>query len=185
MRALRNIRIGPAGWSYADWRGRVYPESAGTKFDTLALVAKYFDTVEINSSFYFPPAPATARTWLRRIEHNPNFVFTAKLHKVFTHKRGQATTEDEKAFREGLDPLAAAEKLGALLIQFPWSFKNELEERGYLTQLVARFKDYPLVVELRHESWNSPRILQTLEDLGRWFMRHRSADFCQFDKTLR
>ena len=55
MRAHRDILVGPAGWSYADWRGRVYPERAGTKFDTLALVARYFDTVEINSSFYYPP----------------------------------------------------------------------------------------------------------------------------------
>src|SRR5262245_50768262 len=84
MRALRDIRVGPAGWSYADWRGRVFPEGAGSKFDTLALVAKYFDTAEINSSFYHPPAPETARAWLRRIEHNPNFVFTAKLFRTFT-----------------------------------------------------------------------------------------------------
>src|SRR5436853_429858 len=100
MRALRDIHVGPAGWSYADWRGRVYPESAGSKFDTLALVAKYFDTAEINSSFYHPPAATTARSWLRRIEHNPNFVFTAKLYKVFTHQRDLATAADEKAFRE-------------------------------------------------------------------------------------
>jgi len=58
-----------------------------------------------------------------------------------------------------------AGKLGAVLIQFPWSFKNERDDRRYLDQLVKRFKDYPLVVELRHESWNNPRILQTLEDL--------------------
>ena len=176
MRALLDIRIGPAGWSYADWRGRVYPESAGSKFDTLALVAKYFDTAEINSSFYHPPAATTARSWLRRIEHNPNFVFTAKLYKVFTHQRDLATAADEKAFREGIDPLAEAGKLGAVLLQFPWSFKNERDERGYLTQLVERFKDYPLVVELRHESWNSPRILQTLEDLG--------VGLCDIDQPL-
>jgi len=174
--ALRNIHIGPAGWSYADWRGRVYPEGSGTKFDTLALVAKYFNTAEINSSFYHPPAPATARSWLRRIEQNPNFIFTAKLHKVFTHTRGQATKEDEKVFREGLDPLAEAGKLGAVLMQFPWSFKNDREGRSYLNQLVQRFKVYPLVVELRHESWNSPRILQTLEDL--------KVGLCDIDQPL-
>src|SRR4030095_4471615 len=158
MRAHRDILVGPAGWSYADWRGRVYPEGAGTKFDTLALVAKYFDTAEINSSFYYSPTPSTARSWLQRIAHNPNFIFTAKLNKVFTHKRGQATNQDERLFREGMDPLAAEAKLGARLIPFPWSFKNESDERAYLTSLVERFKEYPLVVELRHESWNHPRI---------------------------
>jgi len=176
MRALRDIRVGPAGWSYADWRGRVYPEGAGTKFDTLALVAKYFDTAEINSSFYHPPSPDTARSWLRRIEHNPNFVFTAKLYRTFTHERGKAIAEDEKLYREGIDPLWEAGKLGAVLIQFPWSFKNDRDERVYLDQLVTRFKDYPLVVELRHESWNNPRVLQTLEDLG--------VGLCDIDQPL-
>jgi len=176
VRALRDILVGPAGWSYADWRGRVYPEGAGSKFDTLALVAKYFDTVEINSSFYHPPTPETARSWLRRIAPNPQFVFTAKLYRTFTHERGKATADDEKAFREGIDPLAEAGKLGALLIQFPWSFRNDREERSYLTKLAERFKDYPLVVELRHESWNHPRILQTLEDLG--------VGLCDIDQPL-
>jgi uncharacterized protein YecE (DUF72 family) len=166
MRALRDIRVGPAGWSYADWRGRVYPESGGTKFDTLALVSKYFDTAEINSTFYHPPSPETARSWLQRVEHNPNFIFTAKLYRTFTHERGKATAEDETLFRDGVDPLMEAEKLGAVLIQFPWSFKNEIEERNYLNQLVGRFSEYPLVVELRHESWNNPRVLQTLDDLN-------------------
>jgi uncharacterized protein YecE (DUF72 family) len=176
MRALRDILVGPAGWSYADWRGRVYPETAGTRFDTLALVAKYFDTAEINSSFYHPPSPETARSWLRRIAHNPNFIFTAKLNRAFTHDRGKATAEDEKLYRDGIDPLMEAGKLGAVLMQFPWSFKNDREERAFLDQLVERFKAYPLVVELRHESWNNPRILQTLEDLG--------LGLCDIDQPL-
>src|SRR6266567_3019376 len=104
MPGNQNIKIGPAGWSYADWRGLGYPESAGSKFDTLALVAKYLDTVEINSSFYHPPSPTTATSWLKRIAHNPAFKFTAKLYKAFTHEHRKATTDDEKMFREGIDP---------------------------------------------------------------------------------
>jgi len=113
---------------------------------------------------------------LKRVAHNPSFIFTAKLHKVFTHKRDKLTSKDEGAFREGLNPLMEAGKLGAVLIQFPWSFKNDREERGYLNQLCERFHDYPLVVELRHESWNNPRILQTLEDLG--------VGLCDIDQPL-
>jgi len=176
MRRAAHIKVGPAGWSYADWRGQVYPESAGSKFDTLALVAKYFDTAEINSSFYHPPSATTARSWLRRIEHNPDFTFTAKLYKAFTHDRGKASTEDERTFREGMNPLAEAGRLGAVLIQFPWSFKNDREERSALVQLLERFKDYPLVVELRHSSWVKPSIFQTLEDLG--------VGFCNIDQPI-
>lgn len=176
MTARRNIRIGPAGWSYKDWNGIVYPQSPGSDFDPLAYLAKFFDTIEINSSFYRPPAEKTAKSWAARVAQNPNFLFTAKLHKLFTHARGKATTNDEKEFRSGIDPLVDAGKLGAILIQFPWSFKNEMEERQYLVQLLQRFKDYPRVVELRHATWNSATIYQTLEDLG--------VGFCNIDQPL-
>jgi uncharacterized protein YecE (DUF72 family) len=172
----KNIRIGPAGWSYKDWEGIVYPAKPGAKFDPLAYLAHFFDTIEINSSFYRPPTAQTSKSWAKRVAENPKFVFTAKLYQVFTHKRGKATAEDEKAVREGIDPLADQGKLGALLLQFPWSFKNTTEERQYLFNLLERFRDYPLVVEVRHASWNQPAIYSSLEELG--------VGICNIDQPL-
>jgi len=172
----KKIRIGPAGWSYRDWNGVVYPQNPGSRFDPLAYLSSFFDTIEINSSFYRPPAASTAKAWAKRVIQNPDFVFTAKLHRVFTHERGNATAEDEKLFREGIDPLAEAGRLGAVLVQFPWSFKNTDEDRAYLTKLIDRFKDYPLVLEVRHASWNTSLIQEALEKKG--------VGICNIDQPL-
>jgi uncharacterized protein YecE (DUF72 family) len=170
------IRVGPAGWSYDDWKGIVYPRNAGSKFDQLAYLASYFDTIEINSSYYRPPTAYMARSWVRRTEHNPDFRFTAKLFKRFTHERGKATAADETAFRSGIAPLASAGKLGALLLQFPWSFKNTEANLEYLEGLLKQFKQYPLVVELRHGSWNTPEVYEMFEE--------REVGFCNIDQPL-
>ena len=170
------MRIGPAGWSYKDWNGIVYPAKPGSKFDPLEYLAQFFDTIEINSSFYRPPTSTTTEAWVKRVAHNRQFVFTAKVPQIFTHERGKATGEDEKAFLEGIDPLMKAGKLGALLLQFPWSFKNTDEDRLYLTKLLSQFEDYPLVVEVRHTSWNSPRVLESFEEQG--------VGLCNIDQPL-
>jgi uncharacterized protein YecE (DUF72 family) len=170
------IRIGPAGWSYKDWEGVVYPKKPGPRFDPLEYIARFFDTIEINSSFYRPPSAGTATSWAKRVKRNPRFNFTAKLHRIFTHERGKATAADEKAFREGIEPLGNAGKLGALLLQFPWSFKNTEDDRLYLTTLLDRFKEYPLVLEVRHSSWNNPQILEWLEERG--------VGICNVDQPL-
>ncbi len=170
------IRIGPAGWSYKDWEGIVYPQKPGAKFDPLTYLARFFDTIEINSSFYRPFTADTAKSWARRVAPKADFMFTAKLNRVFTHERGKATAEDEKQVREGIDALAGVGKLGAVLLQFPWSFKNTDEERLYLTKLLDRFKDYPLVLEVRHSSWNNPQIYEWLEELG--------VGICNVDQPL-
>ena len=170
------IRIGPAGWSYKDWEGTVYPKKPGAKFDPLEYLARFFDTIEINSSFYRPFTSATANTWVRRVAARADFMFTAKLHRVFTHERGKATADDEKSVREGMDALATPGKLGAMLLQFPWSFKNTDEERLYLGKLLDRFKDYPLVLEIRHSSWNNPQIYEWLEEIG--------VGICNVDQPL-
>ncbi len=160
------IRIGPAGWSYKDWEGTVYPRKPGKTFDPLEYLARFFDTIEINSSFYRPPTISTTKSWSRRVAGNKDFTFTAKLTRVFTHERGKATKEDEKLFREGMDVLAKAGQLGSVLLQFPWSFKNEGDERIYLANVLERFREYPLVVEVRHTSWNNAEIYEWFEERG-------------------
>jgi len=160
------VRIGPAGWSYKDWEGVVYPPKPGKGFDPLAYLARFFNTIEINSSFYRPPSTSTAESWARRVARRKDFTFTAKLHRVFTHERGKATKKDEKDFREGMAPLVKAGKLGALLLQFPWSFKNTDEDRVYLSKLLEQFREYPLVLEVRHTSWNNENIYEWLEERG-------------------
>jgi uncharacterized protein YecE (DUF72 family) len=81
------VRIGPAGWSYADWEGIVYPAHKPRAFHAAEYLACFFDTIEINTTFYHPTGPKMARDWARRIEHNPDFQFTVKLWQRFTHER--------------------------------------------------------------------------------------------------
>ncbi len=159
------IRIGPAGWKYQDWEGVVYPKPAPRGFDPLAYLAEYFTTVEINTSYYGPPRPAAARKWVDSVSSHPEFRFTAKLFRSFTHERRPAP-EDERDFRAGIAPIVEAGRLGAILIQFPWSFKNDPENRRYLWQLQARFREYPLVVEVRHNSWITDEVLDAFAELG-------------------
>jgi uncharacterized protein YecE (DUF72 family) len=169
------IRVGPAGWAYKDWSGIVYPKSKRRGFDPLRYLAEYFDTIEINSSFYGPPRPATAKKWAESVAKNDNFRFTAKLFQSFTHPRNPAP-QDEKEFKDGVAPLIEANLLGALLIQFPWSFKNDAEARTYLIALCRAFREFPLVVEVRHSSWIEPSVLDLFGDLG--------VGICNIDQPL-
>lgn len=173
--ATETMWVGPAGWSYPDWRGIVYPPAASSGAHELEYLAQYFDTVEINTSFYRPLRPEIAQVWLHKLASNARFRFTAKLHHRFTHERDAGPT-DEKEFKEGLAPLLQAGKLGALLLQFPWSFKNGTEQRAYLAALLSRFAGYPLVVEVRHASWNRADWLEFLHEHG--------AGFCNIDQPL-
>lgn len=165
------IYVGPAGWSYKDWYGKVYPAPKPRGFDELAYIARYFDTVEVNSSFYAPIRAAQTAQWLGRTAHNPRFLFTAKLLGRFTHARDpQWTREDVASVVDPLQPLLAAGKLGALLAQFPWSFRRTAENRAWLARLAKEFAGIPLVVEIRHASWNTPEFFDSLRERGIGFV---------------
>ena len=169
------IRIGTSGWKYKDWDGIVYPKPKPRGFDELAYMAGYVNAIEINSSYYGPPRPSAAKKWVESVAVNPDFRFTAKLYHSFTHEREPAP-HDERDFKEGIAPLMDAGRFGALLLQFPWSFKNSAENRDYVIGLQRRFREYPLVLEVRHSTWTSAEILDLLGDLG--------IGLCNIDQPL-
>ena len=163
--AERSIRVGTAGWSYEDWRGIVYPLRPPRGFDRLATMAELFDTNEINSTFYRVPDARQTADWARRVAHNPRFRFTAKLYRGFTHERN-AGSEEERAFLAAMEPLAREERLGAVLVQYPFSFHDNKDSRALLSGTLSRFAALPLAVEFRHESWDHEDTAQFLSDRG-------------------
>ena len=181
---VSNIRVGTSGWNYptgrGTWDGVFYParQARGKTFDELAYYAGHFDTVEVNSTFYGQPRPDVTRGWADRTP--AGFEFSVKLYQKFTHPRmfkdrlrrsvagasggveqdelltalARPNQADLDEFRRGVDPLAERGKLGALLAQFPPSFKSGEAERAYLMDLLSAFSGYRVAVELRHRSWS-------------------------------
>jgi uncharacterized protein YecE (DUF72 family) len=150
-----SIRIGPAGWLYKDWQGNVYPKRRPRGFEPLEYLAHFVDVVEVNASFYRPFTAANARSWMERVRHNDRFRFTAKLYQRFTHERTPWTAEELRQAREAFDTLAEGGALGAVLLQFPWSFKRNDANQEWLRELSRALQPLPLVVEVRHDSWEA------------------------------
>jgi uncharacterized protein YecE (DUF72 family) len=201
---MSSVRVGTSGWNYPSgngtWNGVFYPKRRPKGFDELAYYAEHFDTVEVNSTFYGQPREGVCRGWAERTPRG--FEFAVKLYQKFTHPRmfgervakqvrtvdpgdggadaiaalAEFNQADLDEFRRGIEPLAAAGKLGALLAQFPPSFKDTSESRETLTGLLRAFHDYPVAVELRHRTW-SDAIGDTL-----WLLNAFNAAWVQIDE---
>lgn len=170
------VRVGPAGWSYDDWKGIVYPPEA-RKIHPLAQLCRLFDVIEVNATFYRPMAARQSEPWLGHVAVNPRFQFTAKLWERYTHSRETWPSEAERnRFLDGLRPLANAGKLAALLVQFPWSFRRTPENRQWLARVLDAFAEWPLVVELRHASWENQQVYAGLAE--------RHVAFCNIDQPI-
>ena len=191
-----SVHIGTSGWSYPSgkgtWNGLFYPATrskrAGTAgFDELRFYSDHFNTVEVNSTFYGQPRADVTAGWTARTP--ARFEFSLKLYQKFTHPKmfrdatlksapgsegplldalAMVTQSDIDDFRAGIEPIAQAGKLGALLAQFPPSFKSTPASVDYLDRLLRLFGDYPLAVELRHSSWSDAfgETLQLLNSFG-------------------
>ncbi|MEW6515818.1 MAG: DUF72 domain-containing protein [candidate division FCPU426 bacterium] len=157
------IHIGTSGFSYADWKGPFYPPALRTG-DMLGFYSRHFSACELNASYYRLPTAATTAALIRKSEGRVRFVI--KAHGSMTHERTAAEAE-YRQFNEALRPLQDAGLLGAVIAQFPYSFPNSLDNRGYVADLRARLPEgTELVVEFRHRSWNHAQVVEWLAGLG-------------------
>jgi uncharacterized protein YecE (DUF72 family) len=157
------ILIGTSGYSYDDWVGPVYPPGT-PKEDFLPLYARQFPVVELNFSYYRQPS---AHALERMIAATPDgFLFALKAHRSMTHEIGESWEKDIAAFREALLPMVEAQRLAAVLLQFPYSFSYTAESRTRLAALCEKLSGLPLAVEFRKSDWHKDRVLAGLRDRG-------------------
>ena len=165
---MGEVLIGPAGWSYKDWEGKVYPQPPPPGFDPLAYLAQYFRCIEVNSSFYRPPSARMSEAWAARTPDS--FVFTVKAWERFTHDKETFTEADARLFQEGIAPLLEAGKLGAILLQYPEWFAISRANKDEILHARELLPDDRLAVEFRNATWMSERnrveTLSFLEEHG-------------------
>lgn len=154
-----SYRIGCSGWGYADWIGSFYPPETPQK-EFLKFYSSIFDTVEIDSSYYRIPSAYVVASW--RKDTPENFLFTAKMPKKITHDNHLENVASAlQYFYRSIGELK--EKLGAVLVQLPPSFKYDKHKaalENFVLQIPSEMRH---AVEFRHASWFKADILRTLE----------------------
>ncbi|MBL4845959.1 MAG: DUF72 domain-containing protein [Planctomycetes bacterium] len=196
MSTSPEVRYGTAGWSFPDWYGSFYPQrkvpdGPGSLFtglletgehsdvglakrEPLRYYARYFDVVEVNSSFYGIPRPTTSARWadLTERDQGPPFLFSAKVPQTMTHE-GRILPREVQAFHDFLAPLRDRERLTAVLAQFPGHFAWSPRAKGLLEELREALAGLPLVVEVRHASWQATSAVD--------FLRGQEATLASID----
>lgn len=165
--------IGTAGWSYKDWVPNFYPKNQSGGFDWLQFYSHYFNCVEVNSTYYTYMSPKIVEAWIKKVEDSSDFIFHIKLHQDFTHKR-MFYEQNIKAVRYNLDILRKSERLGGLLIQFPYSYSFDGNSVHHIQKIRDIFSDISCFVEVRHSSWNNNRALE--------FFKENDLTFCTIDQ---
>ena len=165
--------IGTAGWSYKDWVPNFYPRNQSGGFDWLQFYSHYFNCVEVNSTYYTYISPKIVEGWIKKVEDANDFIFHIKLHQDFTHKR-KFDEQNIKAVRYNLDLLKKSERLGGLLIQFPYSFPFDGGSVQHIQKIRDTFSDISCFVEVRHSSWNNNRAHE--------FFKENDLTFCTIDQ---
>ncbi|MCF2139216.1 MAG: DUF72 domain-containing protein [Candidatus Lokiarchaeota archaeon] len=160
------FHVGCAGWSYSDWKGNFYPKKLDSA-NFLNYYAKYFDTVEINTSFYYIPTKELVNRWNQ--DTPSNFQFTVKMNQKFTHSFNYNTIDrDISLFFNAFFPIR--QKISIFLLQFPPSFQNNPPHRKKLMYLQKNFPHFEFAVEFRHISWFNSEIYEIFDNLPNWII---------------
>lgn len=171
--AAVKFNIGTAGWSYKDWVPNFYPKNQSSGFDWLQFYSHYFNCVEVNSTYYTYISPKVVDGWIKKVDDSSEFIFHIKLHQDFTHKR-KFDEQNIKAVRFNLEQLRKSERLGGLLIQFPYSYSFDGNSVQHIQKLRDIFSYVSCFVEVRHQSWNNNRAYE--------FFKENDLTFCTIDQ---
>lgn len=165
-----SIYIGTCGFAYPDWEGPFYPPGIAPR-DRLSYYADRFRAVELDSFFYRLPRPEDVEKMAKRTRKE--FRFTVKAHRSITHDFDMSAAQFGNQ-RKAVAPLMQAEKLGAILAQFPPAFQCTRDSVQTLRTVREELEGLPLAVEFRHASWNRP---DTFE-----FLRKHGIAYCAVDE---
>ncbi len=164
------VYLGTSGFSYSDWVGNFYPAGM-PKREWLIYYAAEFNTCEVNSTYYAIPGPSSLRAMAEKT--GEGFLFSIKANQEMTHQR-ENNASVFKAFRQVLEPIISAGKLGCILAQFPNSFRPNQRNWEYLTLFRERVDELPVVIEFRNAQWLT-------DELFDW-LRHLDLGFCCVDE---
>ena len=157
---MPNVYIGTSGWQYSHWRGNFYPSEL-TQKNWLRYYSTYFDTVEVNSSFYRQPRASTFEKW--KSEVPAGFTFSIKGNRFITHiKRLKDCKEPLKILFDSTNSLKLkTNNYHVILWQLPPSLKKDTERlRAFLELLPDSFRH---AFEFRHETWEDDEVFEVIE----------------------
>lgn len=168
------ILAGPAGWSYPDWEGLVYPPGVSRRGESLAYILDRFPLVEVNTSFYHLPGPAMVERWSRVATLRPGRRMVLKAPREYSHTAGPIPPGEP--LREVANILAGSGVLGCILLQFPWSFRCVDASKIRLRKVLDALEGFPVAVEVRHGSWDLPAF--------RDYLGKRGVALCNVDQPV-
>lgn len=171
---MSKLFIGTSGWIYKDWEGVFYPLSLNKSMQ-LKYLSNFFNTVEINSSFYRIPEEGMVHSWINKVKENPYFKFTLKAYGAWTHEEN-FKEEDGKKMKKILEIFYKNKRLGVLLFQFPYRIKYSINFLKNLNFFKEYFDGFPICVEIRNKSF-------LREDFFN-FLREKGISFANIDQPL-
>lgn len=160
------IRIGTSGFSFPDWVGPFYPPGTPQRA-MFSVYTTHFSLVELDFTYYRMPDPKTIASLEARSPKD--FLFCIKAFQTMTHEP-MSDPDERRAvfgqFRQALAPVIEAGKLGCILAQFPWGFKNTPPNRDYLAFVRDELSPLPTVIEFRNREWVEDDTFELLRGLG-------------------